>query len=362
MKLRVSAITSGPFGRIARAARRRSAVLPAGYRTQSALAVLLFLIAGGSGTKLVMHDMHALPENAAFRASGKVVTTRQLQQRVDLMEFLYGLQQPTDPHQLDLFKRSVAKAIAVSGIVDDTARARGIVIADKGASDQLDKLIQDNGWKDRSTLIQTLGARGLSEQGVLDEIKRQQANARLFGQVTGSVRATTDGDAQRYYDANKSQMVSPEQRTIANIVVSTQAQADQVARQARSGADFGTLAKQESIDGSTKSKSGSLGTVSADQLDSAYAKVAFQAGKGSIYGPVQTPQGWNVGKVTGVHSATPLAFAQLKSAIKTKLDNDAKLKVWNAFLAKRIKAAHVVYAPAYRPADPDAPPQAEPGR
>jgi peptidyl-prolyl cis-trans isomerase C len=363
MKLRVPAvITSGLIGRVAGVARRRSTVLPAGYRAQGALAVLLFLVAGGSGTKLVMHDMQALPGNAAFRSSGRVVTTQQLQQRVNLMEFLYGLQQPTDPHQLDLFKRSVAKAVAVGGIVDNTARARGIVIADKEASDQLGKLIQDNSWKDRSTLIQTLGARGLSEQGVLDEIKRQQANSRLFGQVTGSVKASTDSEAQRYYDANKSQMVSPEQRTIKNIVVSTQDQAEQVAKQAQSGADFGALAKQDSIDGSTKSKGGSLGTVSADQLNSAYAEVAFQVRNGSVFGPVQTPQGWNVGKVTDVHPATPLSFAQLKSVIKTKLDNDAKLKIWNAFLVKRIKAAHVVYAPAYRPSDPDAPPQAEPSR
>ena len=339
------------------ALRRRPTLAPSGPRAQAVLASALVLLAGGSGTKLALHRMDALPAGAAFRASGTVVTVGQLQRRVTLMEFLYGLQQPADAHRLDLFKRSVAKAVAVSGIVAKAARARNIVIADKEASDQLDKLIQDNSWKDRPTFDRTLSARGLAERDVLDEIERQQANARLFAQVTKPAKTSTDADAQRYYDAHKAQMLSPEQRSIDNIVVSSSAEAQQILGEARSGTAFGTLAREYSIDGSTRDKGGSLGAVSAADLDSGYAKVAFQAKKGAVFGPVQTPQGWNVGRVTNVHAAVPLTFAQVKSAVRTKLDNDAKVALWNAFLVKRIKAAHVAYAPAYRPADPDAPPR-----
>jgi hypothetical protein len=73
---------------------------------------------------------------------------------------------------------------------------------------------------------------------------------------------------------------------------------------------------------------------------------------------VQTTQGWNIGEVTDVHQSVPETFDQVKDAIKTKLDNDAKLKVWDSFLTTRIKAARVVYAPAYQPANPDSPPPA----
>jgi peptidyl-prolyl cis-trans isomerase C len=336
----------------------RLTLTPTGFRAQAAVAALLLLVAGGSGTKVVMDRMDALPDGAVFRASGQVVTEQQLQHRVDLMSFLYGLQQPTDAQQVDLFKRSVAKAIAVSGIVDDAARRSGIVIADKAASDQLQKMITDGTWPDRDTFLRQLGAHGLSEQDVLDEINRQQSSARLFAQVTAPVKASTDADAQRYYDQNRAEMVSPEQRDLSNIVVSAQDQAQQVAQLARAGSDIGALARQYSLDGSTKDKGGALGTVRADQLDAGYAKAAFAAPGGSVFGPVQTAQGWNVGKVTQVHPAVPLSFTDVRDAIKTKLDNDAKLKVWDDFLVQRIKAASVVYAPQYRPADPDAPPQA----
>lgn len=336
---------------------RRVAPVPSGYRAQAALAAVLVAIAGGSGGNLLVHELGKLPAGAVFQAGNTVVTEDQLDHRVTVMRFLYGVQQPTDPAGLDQFKRSVAKAVAVSGVVDDAARAAGIVIADKAASDQLDKLVSDNGT-DRRTFIQQLGASGVSEQDVLDEIKRQQAGARLFGQVTAPVKAATDADAQRYYDQNRAQMVSPEQRELANIVVSSPDQAQLVAQQARSGADFGALAAQYSIDGSTKGKGGALGTVTAGQLDPGYAKAAFSAPAGSVFGPVQTQNGWNVGRIGAVHPGSPMTFDQVKDAIKTKLDNDGKLKVWDDFLVAKIKAANIEYAPAYQPADPDAPPAA----
>lgn len=355
MKIPIPAFVSSAIA----AFRRRATVLPSGFRAQSLVAVLLLVLAGGSGAKLVMHRMDALSDDAALRVSGSVVTKQELQHRVVLMEFLYGLQQPTDPKQVDLFNRSVAKAIAVSDIVDNAARAGGIVIADKAASDQIDKMITDNTtWKDRQAFIRDIGNRGLSEQDIIGEVKRQQGNARLFAQVTAAIKPSTDADAQRYYDANKPQMVSPEQRTISNIVVASQEQAQRIAQQAGAGSDFAALAKQYSIDGSTKDTGGALGTVQAAQLDAGFAKVAFGAAKGAQFGPVQTPQGWNVGQVTDVHPAVPLSIEQVRDAVKTKVDNDAKLKSWQDYLAGQIKAAGVRYAPAYQPADPDSPPQA----
>lgn len=356
MKTRMpTSLSRGALGRFASHLGRRSAFRLTGYRAGVVVAMLLAVV-GGSGAKTVMHAAEALPEDAAFRAHGVVVTKQQLQQRVSLMEFLYGLQRPPDPAGVDKFNRSVSKALVVSDVVDRAAAEHGIVIADKAASDELDKMIKDNGGGDRRAFVQELGARGISEQNVIDEIKRQQASARLFGKVTESVKPATDGDAQRFFDQNRAQMVTPEQRGIANIVVPDQNQAEQVAQQAKAGSDFGALARQSSIDGSTKDKGGSLGVVQADQLDPGYTKVAFTGPANSVFGPVQTQQGWNVGKVGEVHPSKPVSFDQVRDAIKGKLDNDAKLGVWDGFLTQRIEAADVTYAPEYQPADPNASP------
>lgn len=356
MKIRIPAfLTRGAAGRMSGYLGRPSAFGLKGYRAGVVLA-LLVVVLGGSGTKAVMHAAEALPEGAAYRAQGVVVTEGQLRQRVSLMEFVYGLQQPKEPAKQDEFKRSVAKAMAVSDVVDKAAREHGIVIADKAASDQLERVIQETGYADRQTFIQELGARGISERNVIDEIKRQQANARLFGEVTKPVKPATDADAQRYFDQNRAQMVTPEQRDVANIVVPDEATAQQVLQQAGAGADFASLAGQYSIDASTKDKGGSLGLVQESQLDQAYGKAAFAAPAGAPFGPVQTPQGWNVGRIGEVRGSVPVSFDQVKDAIKGKLDNDAKLAAWDRFLAARIADADVTYAPEYLPANPDASP------
>ncbi|MBQ0923538.1 peptidyl-prolyl cis-trans isomerase [Saccharopolyspora endophytica] len=356
MKVRVPKIpTRGALDRLAGYIGRPSAFGLKGYRAGVVIAMLVVVV-GGSSTKAVMHAAESLPEDAAFRAQGVVVTEQQLKQRVSLMEFVYGLQQPKELAKQDEFKRSVAKAMAVSNVVDQAAREQGIVIADKAASDQLEKMIKETGYADRKTFIQELGARGISEQNVIDEIKRQQGNARLFGKVTEPVKPVTDADAQRYFDQNRAQMVTPEQRDIANIVVPDEATAQQVLQQANAGGDFAALARQFSIDGSTKDKGGSLGLVQVTQLDPGYGKAAFGAPAGSAFGPVQTPQGWNVGRVGEVRPSEPVSFEQVRDAIKGKLDNDAKLAAWDGFLAQRIKDADVTYAPEYQPANPDASP------
>ncbi|MFE2429296.1 peptidyl-prolyl cis-trans isomerase [Streptomyces sp. NPDC059373] len=339
-----------------RKAHLRTAVLPSRQFAQVIVAVLLVAIVGGAGTNLFLNGRNDLPADVVFRAEGVSMTKDQLQHRISLMEFLYGLQEPTTASAKDKFTRDVAKSLAVSQVIDSAARARGIVIARKEASDQLQKMIKNNSWGDTATLTQELGGHGLSENDVLGEIKRQQSSAALFSKATGSVKATTDAAAQAYYDQHKSQMVSPEQRTLDNIVVSSQAQAEQVLKKARTGSGFASLAKKYSIDASTKDSGGSLGAVSAAQLDATYAKAAFKASDTSVFGPVKTSEGWNVGKVVAIHKSVPLSFGQLKTVIKTKLENDAQLKVWDAFLKKQIIAAHVVYAADYRPADPDSPP------
>jgi parvulin-like peptidyl-prolyl isomerase len=353
--------TTGMYGHLARLLGRPGTVAPTGARMTVLLVAVLLAIAGTAGTRLFLNQSAALPHDAVFRVDGTVVTKQQFTQRVALVEFLYGVTKPSEPAKVNEFNRVVAKAVAVSLIVEKAARQRDIVIADKTASDQLEKLIRDSGM-DRRAFIQELGSRGLSERDILNEIKFQKANARLFAQVTKAVPPTTDAAAKRYFDDHRDEMATPESRGLVNIVVASKDQARRIAHLAKAGGNFAALVEQYSLDESTRSTGGSLGMVQAAQLDTGYANAAFAARKGEVFGPVQTSHGWNVGRVTDVQRSAPLSFAQLKDALKVKLDDEATTEVWNAFLTDRIRDAQVVYAPDYRPSDPDAlpePPSAE---
>jgi peptidyl-prolyl cis-trans isomerase C len=129
-----------------------------------------------------------------------------------------------------------------------------------------------------------------------------------------------------------------------------------VARLARRGGDFASLAATWSRDGSTRDKGGDLGIVTASQLDPAYAEMAFAAPLQTVFGPVQTQYGWNVGKVVALRKSQPLTLAQVDGELRAELQNRARLDVWRDYLGDLLETADVEYAGRYLPKDPDAPP------
>lgn len=333
-------------------------VVPTGSwsRPGSIAAVALVLL--GATTQVAMDWVTRLPDDAAFRI-GDVTTSRQeLDHRVHLLSALYGIQPPQDPLKTDQYTRDTAKAVAVSDVLHNAASAQKIVIPDKVASDKLDQ-IAGGDPRGKQDFITKLGQLGVSENDVRTEIKRQMENAKLYGSVTRGIKPVSDQELRSIFEQRKAQMVTPEQRHLRNIVVPDQNTARDLAQRARSGEDFGNLAAQASQDQSTKDKGGDLGTVAAQQLDKPYADAAFAAPPNTVFGPVQTQNGWNVGQVVDVVPGQPLTFDQVRDQLREQVNNERKSPVWNAWLANTIRSAHVEYAAQYKPANPDAPPNTQ---
>lgn len=295
-----------------------------------------------------------LPDNAAFRIHGAVVTKEQLQQRVKALRALYGVQRPDDSRGADKFNRDTAKSVAVSMTMDNAARERGIVIPEKTVQDTLAKFIRDrfptNG---RDGFIQTLGTAGASEKDVVDEVKRVMTTSKLFQQVTSSADNVTDEQVRRQYDTHKDRMVTPEQRHLRNIVVATKQEAQQLLQQLQARADFGSLASERSLDQSTRKTQGDLGMAVPAQLDKNYAKTAFSAKPHSYFGPVKTRFGWNVGQVITTVPPKPLSFDQVQAQLRNELRNKQKSDRWRQWLTNELTNANIEYADEYRPNDPN---------
>jgi peptidyl-prolyl cis-trans isomerase C len=333
-------------------------VLPAGRRSRYIGASLVALVAVGSIAQIAVAQANALPAGAVFRLGDTVFTQQEYDHRSRVLQMLYGVRAPQGGPALDQYRRATAKAIAVSDILERAKQSQGVVIADKQASDQMDKVLQQNfpvGGRQQFTAA--LAQAGLSEQDVLEEIKSQLGNSRLFDKITRGVPQATQANARAYYDQHRAQMVQPEQRHLRNIVVDSKEKADLVSARLRAGEDFAAMAGQVSMDSSTKDKGGDLGTVTRQQMEPAYANVAFAAPANGFFGPVQTKQGWHVGQVLGIQPAVPLSFDQLRQQLTDKVTTDRELKVWNSWLGEQIRSADVQYADIYRPKDPDAQPE-----
>lgn len=319
-----------------------------------ALAVVAVLIGGTAAVAMTRAD--ELPDGAAFRYRDRVVTVAQLDDRLEVLEALYGVKRPEDEAREDDFNRDSAKSMVVSLVLADAAAERDIVISHKEAQTELDKLIDSQLTGGRDAFIEFLSTSGISERDVLDEIRAQLATSRLVDDVTADVAAATASEAQQTYDENESDMVAPEGRRLVNVVVETRADAARVTRLARRTGKLGPLAATWSLDGSTRDDGGRLGLVTADQLEDGYSRIAFSATTGEIFGPVRTSYGWNVGQVLEVVKARAVSFADVEDEIVERLSAQARLKVWRAFLTDELVGADVEYADAYLPDSPTAPP------
>ncbi|MCW2752166.1 MAG: Peptidylprolyl isomerase [Aeromicrobium sp.] len=331
--------------------------LPQSLSTRIGAVILAVVVAASIAIVGVRH-FTGLPGNAALEFDGTVVTRTELTDRAHLLGALYGVEKPKGKAAQATFNRDVAKAVAVSMILDKAARAHDIVISDKSSRDTLAAMVKAQMGDDPETAFTSLlGEFGVSENDVLGELKRQQSIARLFRVVTkDAVAKATPSAVRAYFDQDPSRFAVPEQRTLSNIVVASRKDATVLLTRAHQGTSFASLARSSSLDDATRDKDGALGTVTASQLDPTFARAAFTTADGDLFGPVKSQFGWNVGIVRKVVPGRAASFASVADQVTDALRSKLGLVAWRAWLAREIKDAHVRYADAYRPAHPDAAP------
>ncbi|NMO91484.1 peptidylprolyl isomerase [Actinomycetospora sp. TBRC 11914] len=353
-----------PRGRLRRlVARRRVALLdaPRTRRGRIVTAVVLVLVLLASAGQLAWSTVTALPADAALRVGGlrgEVVTTQSLDARVRLYGALYGIAAPTDPAGQDRFRRDTAKAVAVSELVTREAAARGIVVADKAVSDQLDQLVARSFPAGRDDFLAKLSAAGVSEQDVLGEVRRQMVTSQLYDRITRGVPPVTDDDVARAYDQRRATLTTPEQRHVRAVVLGSQQDAAATLDRLRGGADV-TAEAARSLDQSTRGTGGDLGLVGHDQLatlDQGLADAVFGAAPNAYVGPLPLQQAFVVAQVAEVRPGTPLTLDQARDELRAQLGVERTGAVWNGWIADRLRAEGVEYAESYQPADPSSAP------
>lgn len=340
----------------------REAVAGWPRRRKAVAALVALLVAAGLGLAVVLVRPagDGLDDGDAFRVRERTVTEAALERRIDTLVALYRLREPERGSEREDFRREAAKSMAVSMILDEEADAAGLSVSDDEARAGLAKVVEDRLGGDRSNLDDFMSEVGVSEDDVLDEIRRTLETTRLYEQVTSDVPVPSDAEVRAEFVANADRMRTPEQRDLSNIVVDTEAAAREVLQRLQAGESFAALAREVSLDATSRDLGGRLGRRVEDELEEPYADVAFAARQGSPFGPLQLGDGWNVGVVTKVVEARPLRLAETRETLRASLRGRQQLEVWSTWMARAIARAGVVYADEYRPLSPDTPPRIGP--
>jgi peptidyl-prolyl cis-trans isomerase C len=108
-----------------------------------------------------------------------------------------------------------------------------------------------------------------------------------------------------------------------HILVGTEAEAMKIIAELRKGADFPTLARQDSKDPDGQ-KGGELGFFSRDQVWPAFADVAFALQPGQVADkPVHNAFGWHVVQVEERRVVPPPSYADVHDALRDQLMQEA---------------------------------------
>jgi foldase protein PrsA len=189
------------------------------------------------------------------------------------------------------------------------------------------------------TLAQQLAAEDLTQRDLTDIVGR----ILLFNEVQTAVAASRVDDAQvrRLYQEQRLQFT---QIHAKHILVKTRAQALDIERQVTTQ-NFGRLAEENSIDPSSASNGGDLGTLPASTLDPTFVHAALALHPGEISEPVHTGFGWHIIQLVGVQ-------VQPFDQVSEQLAGPLRAKAFTDWLQEQLGSSQITVNPKYGRFDP----------
>lgn len=239
--------------------------------------------------------------------------------------------------------------------VEQHARSQfGIVVDDAQVERQLEQLRARMSGGSEDRFREALAQQGLTEFQVRARIRQQLLGEALFARLSAAASVSGD-EVERYYGNHLKGYERPATRPVRHILVRTRAEADELERKLRAGADFAALARRYSTDAATASSGGVLpGGVTQGQTLPAFDRVAFSLKTNAISAPVRTQSGWHIIQATGdVTPGTTTPLSEVRSTIEAALLSSKRQNALGQWVGetRAAYAKRVVYAPGFAPRD-----------
>lgn len=279
--------------------------------------LLLALVAVGCGG-----DSEEVPADAIAVVDGTDVQKSEFDALIAQAKKSYSLQKREFPKagspEYNTLKNQAVQFLVQRTQFELQAEELDVEVTEKQVNDRLAQIKKQYfGGSDKKYQDQ-LKQQGLTEEQVKRDIRAQLIQEGIFKQVTEDVKIT-DKEIQEYYNENKSQFGTPEQRDVRHILVPTKKQADDLYAQLQDGANFAALAKKFSKDPASASQGGKL-TIARGQTVPTFDQTAFLLAKNTISRPVKTQYGYHIIEpLSEIKPAKTTPLNQVKDSIRQQL-------------------------------------------
>jgi parvulin-like peptidyl-prolyl isomerase len=210
------------------------------------------------------------------------------------------------------------------------------------------------GWLAQEILYRQALEEGLGEEAevkkLLGDLTRGVLSQRVMNRQLAAKINITDTDLQTYYEANRDKYVEPAKARISHILVEDKARVNELMRRIKDGDNFGELAKEFSMDESTRENGGKIDTeVSGGsyvpiigESEEVNEKI-FSADAPSVLDEaLETEKGWEIVKVDEVTAERQKSFDEVRQQVMTTLVNKKQQDVQQEYIEQMMDKYNVI--------------------
>ncbi|HST55103.1 MAG TPA: peptidyl-prolyl cis-trans isomerase [Solirubrobacteraceae bacterium] len=220
--------------------------------------------------------------------------------------------------QYTALKQQVLGFLISSNWVLGEAADQGISVTDAAVQKQFNQVKQQQ-YPKAADFQKFLDSSGQTVSDLLLRVKLNLLSSKIQQKITKSKSNVTQAQIASYYNKNKQRFGQPERRSLLLILTKGQAAAQKAKQDIQSGQSFKSVAKRVSIDQASKAQGGALPGVVKGQEQKALDAAVFSAKANVLSGPIKTPFGYYVFKVTKITPASQQTLAQAQSSVKQQL-------------------------------------------
>jgi len=309
------------------------------------LALLVALVTGTASAGQLL-------EAIVVRVGDRIVTRSQYLQR--LAEGMNELEQTVPAAELAArkadFKKKLVDEIVAELLLKDRADRLNITVTNEDVKEAIGRVKQQYGISSDQQFDESLKKSNMTRAEMESRMRDTILTNKLFARELRGREDLTDKELRERYDREKEHYRLPERAHLREIVVlrpdnpaqaaTARQHAEDLAKQAQNGADFGLLAKTAS-ESATKDKNGDLGEVARGELLPELDKAVFNATTGQVIGPIEAKTAWHIIKVEQRLPSEVPAFETLKEKLRKDVSDEAWQRDYKAYIDRLRKDAFI---------------------
>ncbi len=279
-----------------------------------------------------------LPDVLA-RVNGEEVKKGDLDRIIKNMEL--SANQPIPADRRDEIMRRALDQLVTYTVLSQEMRARKVAVTDAEIDGNLKQMQAQ--FPNEQEFKKALETRGMTVERLRADARVDMSINKMMEAELASTPAPTDAQVREFYDKNPDKFKQEEALRASHILIRAEekadeatkkkarAEADEVLKQLKGGADFAGLAKKHSADGSA-AQGGDLNFFPKGQMVPAFDQAAWALKPGEMSDIVTTQFGYHIIKATERRAESTVPFEQVSGRIKEYLTQQQKQGRAQAFI------------------------------